>query len=440
MYRDITRRGLLRNALIATSGFAFGGVAGSRVYAAPASYKGKLLVTLQLNGGADVTCFCDPKENTPGEPDINHWADTAGTMTKGKISYAPFAQNQKFFNKYYKQMMVVNGVDAQTNSHSTGILYNWSGRNAVGAPSITALHAAKRSPQHAMGYTTFGGYSQTGNLLRFTRVNDLNAIRSLLNPTVNPWDGGNTRPTNETRLVESYVDDSLKRLKSSGLSPRQMATVEAYTQARNSRQGLANLFDIMPSADDMVPDDYVATPMGWNSDLKRRMQGALLIFKAGLGSAADLELGGFDSHDANDGWQDPLLSHTTEAIDFFWSYAQELGLANRITLLIGSDFGRTNFYNDADGKDHWPIGSYIVMEKNPVWGNRVVGHTDELHNALKVNPKTLKPDQSKGVNILPSHVHLALRQYLGLEGFANEAGFRLDVESLPLFDRSRSTI
>jgi len=80
------------------------------------------------------------------------------------------------------------------------------------------------------------------------------------------------------------------------------------------------------------------------------------------------------------------------------------------------------------------------VEKNPVWGNRVVGHTDELHNALKVNPKTLKPDQSKGVNILPSHVHLALRQYLGLEGFANEAGFRLDVESLPLFDRSRSTI
>ena len=440
MRGDITRRGLLRNALIATSGLALGGVAGSQVYAAPGSYKGKLLVTLQLNGGADVTSFCDPKENTPGEPDINHWADTAGTLKKGKISFAPFAQNQSFFNKYHKWMMVVNGVDAQTNSHSTGVLYNWSGRNTVGAPSITALHAAKRSPKHAMGYTTFGGYSQTGNLLRFTRVNDLNGIRSLLNPSVNPWDGEDARPAGETRLVEQFVDDSLRQLKTSGLSPRQLATVEAYTQARGSRQGLTNLLDIMPSNEDMAPDEYVATPSGWTSDLKRRMQGALLIFKAGLGSAADLEMQGFDSHDENDAWQDPLLSHTTDAIDFFWSYADELGLADRITLLIGSDFGRTNFYNDADGKDHWPIGSYIVMEKKPAWGNRVVGHTDELHNALRINPKTLKPDNAKGITILPSHVHLALRQYMGLEDFANKAGFRFDVESLPLFDPKRSTV
>ena len=30
-------------------------------------YEGPLLVTLQLDGGADVTQLCDPKTNTPGE-------------------------------------------------------------------------------------------------------------------------------------------------------------------------------------------------------------------------------------------------------------------------------------------------------------------------------------------------------------------------------------
>ena len=44
------------------------------------------------------------------------------------------------------------------------------------------------------------------------------------------------------------------------------------------------------------------------------------------------------------------------------------------------DFGRTNFYNDGNGKDHWPIGSYMIMEKDAPWGNRVVGLTDELHS------------------------------------------------------------
>ena len=57
-----------------------------------------------------------------------------------------------------------------------------------------------------------------------------------------------------------------------------------------------------------------------------------------------------------------------------------------------------------------------------------------------INPNTLKPDRSKGITILPSHVHLAMRQYMGLEEFANNAGFRLDVESLPLFDPQRSTL
>jgi uncharacterized protein (DUF1501 family) len=109
-------------------------------------------------------------------------------------------------------------------------------------------------------------------------------------------------------------------------------------------------------------------------------------------------------------------------IDLFWTHAEEAGVADRITLVIGSDFGRTPQYNADDGKDHWPIGSVIVMERNAAWGNRVAGLTDEGHNALKVQPTTLKQDRN-GTLIYPKHVHKALRRHLGLGSTTIASGF-----------------
>ena len=43
----------------------------------------------------DVTQLCDPKTNTPGEPDINNWANTSEIQTAGRIQYAPVASNQR---------------------------------------------------------------------------------------------------------------------------------------------------------------------------------------------------------------------------------------------------------------------------------------------------------------------------------------------------------
>ena len=116
-----------------------------------------------------------------------------------------------------------------------------------------------------------------------------------------------------------------------------------------------------------------------------------------------------------------------------------MGLAERILLVTGSDFGCTNFYNDGNGKDHWPIGSYMIMEKNAPWGNRVVGLTDELHFARGINAQTLKEDPN-GVYMTPSHVHKAIQQYMGFDLFAEGLGHGLgDIEPLPLFDPFKAT-
>ena len=109
-----------------------------------------------------------------------------------------------------------------------------------------------------------------------------------------------------------------------------------------------------------------------------------------------------------------------------WEHAETRGVADRLVVVIGSDFGRTNYYNEQEGKDHWPIGSYVVMEKNQHWTDRAVGETDGLHFAHRINPATLRRDDANGTIIHPRHVHKALRRYLGIEQSPATNRFRIN--------------
>ena len=176
------RRAILKG-LLGTVGMAATGFRVSLAHAA--DYRGKLYVFVQAGGGWDPTSFCDPKNNTPGEPVINHWAERDEVHQAGNIRYAPFAQNAAFFEKYSDRMLVINGVDAQTNSHTVGIVHNWSGRNSEGYPALSALLAAQYGPELPVAYLSFGGYSDTGGVARYTRLNNADLLRNLARPAEN---------------------------------------------------------------------------------------------------------------------------------------------------------------------------------------------------------------------------------------------------------------
>ena len=432
----LTRRRLLQTAV--ASAVATTDLMGGRVWASTPHqpYEGRLLVTLQLDGGVDVTQLCDPKVNVRGEPKINHWAEQADPGQAGNLLYAPVASNEQFFARFANDMMVVNGVDSQTNSHETGKLYNWTGSNAEGKPSLSALFAAAQSPDQPLAYTVFQGFSRTAGLIGYNRFDDLSNMGVLVQPNIDPWSGDPKRPESDLMRSNAMVQDGVQSLLSQpSLSVRQRQSVLRFVEAREGRESLQQLAELVPAQDDIAPrDEFNAGGMNFSSSLKQQMQGALLVFKSGLGSAADLSLGGFDSHDQHDPVSEALLSHFADAVSFFWDYAEELGLADRILLVVGSDFSRTNFYNDGNGKDHWPIGSYMLMERGAPWGNRVVGLTDELHFAQPISAETLKGD-ANGVIMTPAHLHKAIQGYLGLDSFATalELDFS-DQEALPMFD------
>ena len=77
--------------------------------------------------------------------------------------------------------------------------------------------------------------------------------------------------------------------------------------------------------------------------------------------------------------------------------AEQIGLANNLIVVVGSDFGRTPYYNADLGKDHWAVGSFMVMERNAPYTNKVVGATDALQNAKKISTSTLMEDEKDGV-------------------------------------------
>ncbi|MDG2271525.1 MAG: hypothetical protein P8L39_04425, partial [Halioglobus sp.] len=65
----------------------------------------------------------------------------------------------------------------------------------------------------------------------------------------------------------------------------------------------------------------------------------------------------------NDSEQTELLKKLMDGLDYLWDCADELGRDGRLTVIVSSDFSRDPYYNSGVGKAHWPIDSYMVMEK-----------------------------------------------------------------------------
>ena len=332
-------------------------------------------------------------------------------------------------------MLVINAVDAQTNSHNAGIVHNWSGRISEGYPTTTALLAARNGPGMAMPYLSFGGFSNTAGIATFTRLNDARLIVNIATPEL--WGAYKERAyirSADWEDLQASRAANIERLASApNVLPRAARNRSLYASAltREATEGLRSYAAMIPDREHLQETEQIGR---FRSRLKLQAQLAVLAFKAGVAVSADLYQGGFDTHRDHDRDHELLLGNMTDSVDFLWDYAEIHGVADRMVVVMGSDFGRTNHYNSEQGKDHWPIGSFIVMEKNRSWTNRVVGETDELHFARKVNLATLQRDDASGVIIHPKHIHKALRRYLGVESTVESQMFPFhNTEDLPLF-------
>tara|TARA_B110000858_G_scaffold198442_1_gene265099 strand:+ start:67615 stop:68892 length:1278 start_codon:yes stop_codon:yes gene_type:complete len=394
-------------------------------------YSGPFYINIAAIGGWDVTSFCDPKSNLAGERTINNWADSASIEQVGNIAYAPVANNKAFFERFYQDMLVINGIDTKTNSHDDGRRHTWSGRLGFGYPSFGAIASNAIAPDIPLSLVHAAGYKETAGIARFSRLQDPDVIRNLVNDAI-VQDGNNSFGLfegGELDLITQHQDSRLARLAGSNqLLPRQIKGMNSLQLANATRDDLKLFADLLPSSFEGGRTNQAA-------------QLALITYQSGLCVSCQLGISGFDTHQNHDTDHFESMAEITDLVTFIFDTAEEGGFADKIVITLGSDFGRKPYYNPGGGKDHWPIGSAMFIQQGAAWGNRVVGATDDLHNALKISPSSLQVDSSNaGVGLEPKHLQQAIRELAGVDKSAAAMQFPLDAEDIDFFSSSKQTL
>ena len=121
-------------------------------------------------------------------------------------------------------------------------------------------------------------------------------------------------------------------------------------------------------------------------------------------------------------------------MNFLVEEAERQGVRDKLVVLVTSDFGRTPFYNDGNGKDHWSVGSMVLLGEG-IRGNRTIGETTHEHNLMDIDPNSLAVQAAgSGIRIEPGHVHWALRKLVGVDNTEYSSAYPLGVtQYLDLF-------
>ncbi len=362
----------------------------------------KLWVFVHAIGGWDPTLVADPKGNVKNSEDavVNKTYAPGAIGTAGNIKYAPIQSNKAFFERFSKICTVLNGIDCETNGHDSGVRNTWSGRLNTNTPCFAALLAAAQSSTLPLAFITNGGYDFTDDVVASTRLGDVNALTGLIFPNrINPGDDKSelyyTEPTiNRIRAARA---DRLKSLQATQNLPRLQSSMSLlYT----SRLGIDNLKKLA-----------AFLPQNLGNGLARQANIALAAYKAGLTQCVNLAVGGYDTHGNHDAGHEPRIGEIMQGVMALYDRAEALGVADDMFVVLGSDFGRTPKYNAQNGKDHWSVGSVIILSPH-IPGNRVIGATDDTFRYKKIDLSSLTV--GSGDVLKNGHIHRWMRKFAGI--------------------------
>jgi uncharacterized protein (DUF1501 family) len=437
------RRDFMRMTATASGMLACGGVQ----MALAQQSGGPYWLLIEANGGWDPTSFCDPKGSGLGvNGDINNY-DQGDIGTAGNIRYAPppysfendatLFRNSDFFDAHNQRLVVVNGINYGTNSHSVGKTASWTGSRSLNYPSIAPLVASEQAPDLALPFVASANTesTRTNGLVPRTLISggDLNAIREIAYPNRTNVFQSNQYQTDSARaLIEAASAARRQRQISEQRLLRLRAALSEHDAARN--RDVSSLRDFAARLESTSSPSSYVNSRSQARNMFNQAQTAFAAFQSGSAGAAQIRMGGFDTHDDHDARHYPRLMDYLAAVDNIISDAVARGIADNLIILMGSDFARTNKYNDDNGKDHWSHTSMMVWGAPQfVNGNRVVGATNDLQISQPINPATLAPD-SNGVVLTPEHMHQALRRLAGIDqNPAVTANFPLAEAVLPIF-------
>lgn len=417
----------------------------------------RFLIVVNASGGWDPTSLCDPKGlNQAYQNESDRYEGSTNSVaidpnkTFGSLRWSAIPEGvsndelvrqrindqfDNFFTTYGDRLTVINGIDTGTNNHDTGNRFVWSGHEGNGYPSLAAYFAAAVAPTLPMSYISNGGYDFTDSLVARARASSASFVNEVADPNHYSSDRGFLYRTGD-RSVDQYervVAAQRARIQ------RQLNN-EALPQRRKQLQQLlgvrstdSNLGALTVKLDEIqanvLRDDHWNVNRGEN--LKSQAEVVVASMAAGLTASANLNVGGFDTHGNHDANAYPDMGDLLEGVHFLMVALEYAGIADRTTVVIGSDFGRTPYYNSGNGKDHWPVTSMMVLKSGST-GGRVFGASTNEFMAQPVNLTTGQPDAG-GTVLTPEHVNRALRNQLGVGSSSLADNYPLNVPDFRIF-------
>ncbi|MFQ3172173.1 MAG: hypothetical protein ACI9DG_002213 [Oleispira sp.] len=416
------------------------------------------LVIVNAGGGWDPTSLCDPKGNLSqylaerpdarNEGSINSiaintetkrnpvsgmaWSDTPRINNNDATTARVDTQFQNFFTTYHDKLTVINGVDNGTNNHSSGNRATWSGNLEMGYPSLAALFAASKNPGLPMAYISNGGYDFTASLVSRARASSAGFIDRLADPNSDRYHYRNEdQSTDVYSQIKQAQSKRLARQKANETLPLRRQQLNQLFTVRQADNDLAKLSEEKAIIEALKPtNDHMNNR---DQGFKRQASLVAAAFKSGVAASANISTGGFDTHGNHDNSQYQSLGDLLEGVAYLQEALEAAGIADKTTVVIGSDFGRTPYYNSGSGKDHWPVTSVMVMHPTGSGkGGNVFGASTDKFRAQTLSRTTGQPDVN-GQLLTPAHVNLALRKELGIHDNTLAVRFPLNVDDFEIF-------
>ena len=391
-------------------------------------FNGLALITVSAGGGWDQSSFADPREN----PDINHWAETAPAGSAGGLRYAPMGENEAFFQRHHGRTLVINGIDLQTNGHS-GAEQTQNSGSLSGVPGLNTLYAAIAGDGLPMPWLHHSGYAGAPLLTPQTSLPSLAQMLQLADSNRRDTDRLYFRRSDMELIDQARIARLQAQREAADLLPFTRRKLDELYFARTDRGLLDRIEAAAPESLDQL--DLQGEDHNRISEVHR----ILIAIQAGICVSANLSAGvGYDSHNQHDANHERGTRHLTRLLDYLWTKAAAIGIADRLVVHVTSDVGRTPHYNGNDGKDHWSNGHAWIMMNGQPWTSRSAGLSGPAHEKLDIDPDTLQQLEG-GERLRTAHVQRTLRRILGIDGHPLAQTYALDVPEIDLLNPAYSS-
>ncbi len=365
------------------------------------SYDGPLWIFIHVNGGWDPTMVCNP------QPSLNNLAKAKTPKKVGNIEYLSFNDDtDTFFEKYYNEMLIINGITAQTNAHSAGFKNFVSGELERDFPTFGALLTNAYRLESPIGHMMTGGtYRYTAGIASTIAVR---SGRDVLNLAHTDAKANFSKPLYRDSINQRLIQAKKARLERLIAKHSSLAVVDELNKYKTAHESSSRILDVIENIDKGIYGgrQYGATHLGMAGFASNKMTLVINTVESGNG--------GFDTHGDHDAEHPLRLDNLYIALDQIAEDAKALGIWEDTIIVPFSDMGRTPEYNTFKGKDHWPVTSLMMIGPR-VQGNRVIGKTSAALEPTKLNPETLEVDEENGVEINYADINQLFRRYSKIE-------------------------